>query len=341
MAPLRPWWASLITSWTPARPRATRPRRKASQKAPSSLGPTSSPSTSRSPVGRDADGDDHRHRDHPAVLAHLHEGGVQPHVRVGPGQRAGAEALHLRVQLLAQAADLALADALQPQRLDQVVHAPGARRPGRRPPGPPPPAPAPPAGGAPAGAGKKLPSRTRGTRSSTVPTRVSHVPLPVPVALPRPLGRALVALGPQVLRHLQLHQRLRRAPAPPPAGSPRRAPASALRSRSSSAILSSSAIVVGSSLGDLSNPDGNHTVADAVNGSPQTPHLPGLYSGPVSQGEAATKWWSCSPSAGATRAASGWMALRSPGPSNPKRYRGAQRGEPDAERRQERREPPV
>ncbi len=41
MASLRPGWASLIATWTPERPRATKLRRKAVQPAPSSLGTTS------------------------------------------------------------------------------------------------------------------------------------------------------------------------------------------------------------------------------------------------------------------------------------------------------------
>jgi hypothetical protein len=49
MAPLRPVWASEMTSCTPASPRALSERRKAVQKAPSSLSPTSRPSTSRPP----------------------------------------------------------------------------------------------------------------------------------------------------------------------------------------------------------------------------------------------------------------------------------------------------
>ena len=49
MAFFRPVWASLITSWIPASPRAFRPRRNAVQNAPSSLSPTSNPRTSRRP----------------------------------------------------------------------------------------------------------------------------------------------------------------------------------------------------------------------------------------------------------------------------------------------------
>ena len=50
MALWSPQWASLVTSLTPERPRATRERRKALQNAPSSLGPTSKPNTSLSAV---------------------------------------------------------------------------------------------------------------------------------------------------------------------------------------------------------------------------------------------------------------------------------------------------
>ena len=49
IAAFRPVWASEMTSWTPARPRAFSPRRNAVQNAPSSLSPTSKPSTSRRP----------------------------------------------------------------------------------------------------------------------------------------------------------------------------------------------------------------------------------------------------------------------------------------------------
>ena len=49
MAALSPVWASEMTSWTPARPRAFSERRNAVQNAPSSVSPTSMPSTSRRP----------------------------------------------------------------------------------------------------------------------------------------------------------------------------------------------------------------------------------------------------------------------------------------------------
>jgi hypothetical protein len=50
MALFKPRWASLVTSLTLGRPRATRERKNDVQKASSSLGPTSTPNTSRSPV---------------------------------------------------------------------------------------------------------------------------------------------------------------------------------------------------------------------------------------------------------------------------------------------------
>ena len=45
----------------------------------------------------------------PALLPHLDEGRIEPQVGVRSGERSGAEALHLSVQLGAESADLALA----------------------------------------------------------------------------------------------------------------------------------------------------------------------------------------------------------------------------------------
>ncbi len=73
----------------------------------------------------DADGDDDCHRDDPAILADLKEGRVQPDIRIRPGQRPRAKALDDGVEVLTQPADLALADAVDPERLDQVVHPAG------------------------------------------------------------------------------------------------------------------------------------------------------------------------------------------------------------------------
>ncbi len=49
MAALSPWWASLITSATPCRPRAIRLRRNCSQNSPLSAAPMSMPRIRRRP----------------------------------------------------------------------------------------------------------------------------------------------------------------------------------------------------------------------------------------------------------------------------------------------------
>ena len=59
-------------------------------------------------VGVDADRDDHGDRDDAAVVAHLHVGRVDPQIRPVAFDRAIEKGLHLRVDLLAQPADLAL-----------------------------------------------------------------------------------------------------------------------------------------------------------------------------------------------------------------------------------------
>ena len=73
----------------------------------------------------DAHGDDDGHGDDPAVLADLHVGGVDP--QVGPLALDGAvkEGFDPLVDLLAEAADLALRDPAHAHRLDQVVHRAG------------------------------------------------------------------------------------------------------------------------------------------------------------------------------------------------------------------------
>ena len=143
-----------------------------------------------------ADGDDHRHGEHAPILPHLEVGRIEPHIRVGPGQRAGAEARDLRVQLLAEARHLALADPVHPERLHQVVDPAGGdalhvgllhhRR--QRPLGP--------------------LARLQQAREVAAVAHPRHlqvdgahprVPLPlaIPVALPRPLRGPLVPLGPE------------------------------------------------------------------------------------------------------------------------------------------------
>jgi len=78
-------------------------------------------------AGRHADRHQRRHRHHPPRLAHLEVGGIQPQVGVAlADQRAGAEGLDLGVERGAHARHLALGDAVDAQRPDQVVDAAGA-----------------------------------------------------------------------------------------------------------------------------------------------------------------------------------------------------------------------
>ena len=125
MACLRPWWASLTTSWTPAEAAGDQPPQEGQPEGAVLAGAHVQPQHLPLARRRHPDGDDHGHRDHPAVVAHLDEGRVQPDVGVGPGEPPGAEALHLLVQGLAHPRDLALGDPLQAQRLHQLVHPPG------------------------------------------------------------------------------------------------------------------------------------------------------------------------------------------------------------------------
>ena len=78
-------------------------------------------SNSRWPFGLGGDGDDHRGRDDPPAGAYLDVGGVE--LEVGPGalERAGQERLDAGVDVLAEARDLTLRDAVHPHRLHQVV----------------------------------------------------------------------------------------------------------------------------------------------------------------------------------------------------------------------------
>jgi hypothetical protein len=70
-------------------------------------------------------GDYHRHRPDLAALALLEVGGIQPKIRPVADERALEEGVHPVVDVLAQLAHRALADAAQPHRLHQVVDAPG------------------------------------------------------------------------------------------------------------------------------------------------------------------------------------------------------------------------
>jgi hypothetical protein len=66
----------------------------------------------------DADGDDNRHADDAMLLPDFDERGVELDVRIGSFQLARPKALHLRVQRLAQPADLALRDAAHAECFD-------------------------------------------------------------------------------------------------------------------------------------------------------------------------------------------------------------------------------
>lgn len=70
-------------------------------------------------------GDYRRDGDDPSALALLEVGRVEPEIRPFAGKRAVEEGIHAVVDVLAQFADRALADAGQPHRLHKVVDAPG------------------------------------------------------------------------------------------------------------------------------------------------------------------------------------------------------------------------
>ena len=79
-------------------------------------------------VGAHSGGDHHGLGDHPAVDPSLAVGGVHEHIGEAlPGQRAVLDGADLAVQVGADPADLALADAaVGPERPDQVVDLAGA-----------------------------------------------------------------------------------------------------------------------------------------------------------------------------------------------------------------------
>src|SRR5215203_3690825 len=76
-------------------------------------------------VGVGGHGDYGGDRDDATALALLEVGGVQPKVGPAAGERAVEEGTDTIVDVLAQLADRALADACEAPRLDQVVDAPG------------------------------------------------------------------------------------------------------------------------------------------------------------------------------------------------------------------------
>jgi hypothetical protein len=76
------------------------------------------------PVGVHPDGDDDGDRDDPPAAPDLEVGGVDPQVGPIAFERAVQERLHLAVDLLAQAAHLALGDARHAHGLDEVIDRP-------------------------------------------------------------------------------------------------------------------------------------------------------------------------------------------------------------------------
>jgi hypothetical protein len=158
--------------------------------------------------GTNSDRDQNRHRDHPAVLSHLLEGGVQEEVWELAIQASGAEGMDLGVELFADPADLVLGDALDPERFGEVVD----------------------------GSGRDVVDvgllHNREQRSLVPAPRFQQarkagplpelgdlqlqgadpgVPLPVSIAVAvgRPTRRALVRLGADQVGHLGVHQLLR------------------------------------------------------------------------------------------------------------------------------------
>src|SRR5262249_4086730 len=131
-----------------------------------------------------------------------------PNIRVAALQLAVAKALHLRIQFLTQAADLAFRNAIQSQRFHQIVHAARAN---------------------PLDVGfahcsdqrtlgslarleharKEAPvSHARDTQVNTADPSIP-APLAVAVSFTLSLGRALITLRTEVLGDLEFHEGLR------------------------------------------------------------------------------------------------------------------------------------
>ena len=77
------------------------------------------------PLGIDGDGDYRGDRDDAAAVANLQVGGVEPEIRPIARDRSVEERIDPLVDVLAQLGDLALRDAAEPHRLDQLVDTPG------------------------------------------------------------------------------------------------------------------------------------------------------------------------------------------------------------------------
>ena len=161
--------------------------------------------------GPHGNGDHHRQGHHASFPAHFQEGRIEPKIRIGPFQPARAKPLYLDVQLLAQPAHLALADARYPQGLHQIIHPPrrdalhvGLLNHGHQ---------------RPLGTLARL---QQAGEVAAIPCSGhpqldgAHAgvpgPLPVAIALACPARRAFMSLGGQVLAELELHERLAQHP---------------------------------------------------------------------------------------------------------------------------------
>ena len=118
-----PSWLSLITSFTPRRPRRFRLRRNSVQKGSAGLrGAHLQAQHLTLAVGVHADSHYDRDAHDAPGLTRLHVGRVNPQVGPVALDLAPQEGVDPFVEFAAQAADLALGNAAHAQRLDQVVH---------------------------------------------------------------------------------------------------------------------------------------------------------------------------------------------------------------------------
>ncbi len=159
-------------------------------------------------LGGDADGDDSRLANDAPIDPHLEVRGVDPQIPVLARQRARAERGDDGIELATDARDLRLGDAIQAERLHQVIDFPrrdavhvrflhhGQQR----------------VLGPPAGLqqrGEIRPGADFGDRQLDGPHPRIPRPRAAAVAIRRPLARALVPLGADQPGDLRFHERLR------------------------------------------------------------------------------------------------------------------------------------
>ena len=127
IAAFRPVWASVMTSCTPARPRAFRRAQERGPERPVLGVADVEPEHLPAAVGGHPGGDHHRLRDHPPVHPRLAVGRIEEDIRVGDlGQRPVPERADLLIQVRADPGHLGLADpGVGTECLDQVVDLPG------------------------------------------------------------------------------------------------------------------------------------------------------------------------------------------------------------------------